>query len=70
MNCHFLDHGSVPISQVLERSQVYVTRGATRTGIHETPSHQMLADVFGTSNVDRVIETILESGDVHEETKI
>lgn len=65
-----IDHGSVPMSQVLERMQVYVTRGATRTGIHEAPSKQMLYDVFNTDSVDDVIETILEDGEVHNGDKI
>lgn len=55
---------------MLETVQVYVTRGATRTGIHEAPSKQTLTDVFNTDNIDDVIQTILESGDVHNGDKV
>jgi ribosome maturation protein Sdo1 len=66
----FLDHGSVPVAQVLDRMQIYVTRGASQQGVHETPSRQMLEDVFDTSDVDDIMETILQNGVVHEQRKI
>ncbi len=45
--------------------KVYVTRGATKTGIHEEPSKQMLEDAFQTSDIDEVFEHILEKGEVN-----
>lgn len=52
------------LSNVLERMQVYVTRGATRSGIHEAPSKQVLTDAFQTADMDEIIEHILEVGQV------
>lgn len=62
-----LDHGSVALSHVLERNQVYVTRGGTKSGIHEAPSKQILEDYFQTSDMQDIVETILEGGEIHQQ---
>lgn len=70
INLLFLDHGAVALSHVLERNQVYVTRGASKSGIHEAPSKQLLEDFFDTSDMQEIMETILEDGEVESMHKL
>ena len=63
-NVSAVDRDSVPLSQVLDSAQVYVTRGATKTGIQETPSRQLLEQAFETEDMDKIIQSILESGQI------
>lgn len=66
----FLDHGAVPLAMVLDRMAVYITRGATKTGLHETASKQVLDTYFEAQNLDDIFCNILENGDVKEEDHI
>lgn len=60
----------MPLSRVLDSQQVYVTRGATRNGILEQPSKQMLEEAFETEDLDCVLETILADGDIQDAGRI
>ncbi|KAK9702817.1 hypothetical protein K7432_011056 [Basidiobolus ranarum] len=53
---------TIPITDVVQAFNVYTTRGGGNTGVAETPSHQELDTVFGTSNNTAVVEHILKHG--------
>lgn len=63
-NVSGVDRDSIPLSQVLDSAQIYVTRGATKTGIQEAPSRQLLEQAFETEDMDAIIQHILESGQI------
>ncbi|ORX90197.1 DUF1960-domain-containing protein [Basidiobolus meristosporus CBS 931.73] len=53
---------SISITDVVQTFNVYITRSGGHTGVSETPSHQELDTVFGTSNNTAVVEHILKHG--------
>jgi ribosome maturation protein Sdo1 len=60
-----LDRKSVPLSQVLETMQVFISKnGGSKTGIFHQPSKQDLLENFYTDNIEEIFEIILETGQV------
>ncbi|KAJ3122290.1 hypothetical protein HK098_002958 [Nowakowskiella sp. JEL0407] len=55
---------STPLVDVLANWEVYVTQTKSNTGIASQASKQLLEEGFGTSNQDKIIETILNQGKV------
>ncbi|ORX92739.1 hypothetical protein K493DRAFT_285475 [Basidiobolus meristosporus CBS 931.73] len=61
---------SIPITDVVQTFNVYVTRGGGNTGVSETPSHQELDSVFDTANNTAVVEHILLHGSLKGTSRI
>ncbi|CAG8624384.1 6853_t:CDS:2 [Ambispora leptoticha] len=56
---------TIPLADVIQTFDVYEITNGGNEGIAGRPSKQRLENTFGTSNLDEVIEQILEQGTIH-----
>ncbi|CAG8565675.1 3626_t:CDS:2 [Ambispora gerdemannii] len=56
---------TIPLADVIQTFDVYEITNGGNEGIAGRPSKQRLENAFGTSNLDEVIEQILEHGTIH-----
>lgn len=57
------DHSAVPLVDVVDTFEVFVNRTGSRSGHLDRPSKQQLQEAFGSDDMGKVVERLLERGE-------